>query len=339
MFGRKCSLCGGRLNMQNVCKECGLDNTKSDKYYKINRSDCDNMPLTHVHEEKPRKEKQAEKGKVTYTYNTKQTGKTVRKQPKDKKKGTAVAALIPLLAVFISVCTSLTGLIWDEEGDFSWEEETYFEETDPYENLINTLPEDGEYMEYVLESGEYIVGLHIPAGYYQASAADDFDVIEVVDPENEIHLYKSNGSIYMDDLRLFDGALLKVATSGSVVLITENAQMQSMDTLIENSVKDNLWITEEEETKAGFDFKAGVYDVYASGDYVEVILNTVDGFGDESMVRILGLGDTGEYGYCYKNLVIPERAVISSKGGDLELVPSSTVSNMDYEDYYDRYNY
>ena len=29
-----------------------LDNRKSDKNYRINRSDCDGMPLTHVHEEK-----------------------------------------------------------------------------------------------------------------------------------------------------------------------------------------------------------------------------------------------------------------------------------------------
>lgn len=52
MFGKRCSLCGGKLNSSGICTECGLDNSKSDKNYRINRSDCDGMPLTHVHEEK-----------------------------------------------------------------------------------------------------------------------------------------------------------------------------------------------------------------------------------------------------------------------------------------------
>ena len=50
MFGKRCSLCGGKLNSRGICTECGLDNSKSDKNYRINRSDCDGMPLTHVHE-------------------------------------------------------------------------------------------------------------------------------------------------------------------------------------------------------------------------------------------------------------------------------------------------
>ena len=52
MFGKRCSLCGGKLNSSGICTECGLDNSKSDKNYRINRSDCDGMPFTHVHEEK-----------------------------------------------------------------------------------------------------------------------------------------------------------------------------------------------------------------------------------------------------------------------------------------------
>ena len=48
---KRCSLCGGKLNGRGICTEWGLDNSKSDKNYRINRSDCDGMPL-HVHEEK-----------------------------------------------------------------------------------------------------------------------------------------------------------------------------------------------------------------------------------------------------------------------------------------------
>ena len=49
MFGKRCSLCGGKLNSNGICTECGLDNNKSDKNYRINQSECDHEPLTHVH--------------------------------------------------------------------------------------------------------------------------------------------------------------------------------------------------------------------------------------------------------------------------------------------------
>ena len=68
MFGRRCSLCNGKLDSKNVCKECGLDNTKSEKYYKINQSSCDDMPLTHVHEENRYEEHSEKKRKKADTH-------------------------------------------------------------------------------------------------------------------------------------------------------------------------------------------------------------------------------------------------------------------------------
>ena len=49
MRGRKCSLCGGRLNHNNICIECGLDNTKSDADYNMNQSTAEYGELTHTH--------------------------------------------------------------------------------------------------------------------------------------------------------------------------------------------------------------------------------------------------------------------------------------------------
>ena len=59
MFGKKCTLCGGKLDGNNVCTECGLDNSKSEKNYKINTASCDREPLTHVHEENEKKKKKS----------------------------------------------------------------------------------------------------------------------------------------------------------------------------------------------------------------------------------------------------------------------------------------
>lgn len=51
MFGKRCTLCGGRVNAENICVECGLNNKKYEPKYILNRSSCDAEPLTHVHKE------------------------------------------------------------------------------------------------------------------------------------------------------------------------------------------------------------------------------------------------------------------------------------------------
>lgn len=50
---KRCSLCGGRLDLNKRCTLCGLDNTQNDEQYKhlVNQSDCEHGPLTHVHTE------------------------------------------------------------------------------------------------------------------------------------------------------------------------------------------------------------------------------------------------------------------------------------------------
>jgi len=50
---KKCTLCGGTLDATKRCTFCGLDNTKNDDMYRgiINQNDCEDEPLTHVHEE------------------------------------------------------------------------------------------------------------------------------------------------------------------------------------------------------------------------------------------------------------------------------------------------
>ena len=47
MFGKKCSLCGGKV-VHGICTECGLNNKKQEQY-RPNQSSCDDMPLTHSH--------------------------------------------------------------------------------------------------------------------------------------------------------------------------------------------------------------------------------------------------------------------------------------------------
>lgn len=78
MFGKRCQLCGGKLN-GSICQECGLDNSKNDSQYEkyLGTSKCDEGPLTHVHEEqKPKKEKTQKKISFRGSQSNKKTEKS-----------------------------------------------------------------------------------------------------------------------------------------------------------------------------------------------------------------------------------------------------------------------
>ena len=110
MFGKRCSLCGGKLNSYNICTECGLDNSKSDKNYNLSKKTSDIGELTHEHT-----------GKETHSWERKTVQKQSRHvrpdpyqaQPKKKpakSNGNLVAWLIRhavILAILISALGSM----------------------------------------------------------------------------------------------------------------------------------------------------------------------------------------------------------------------------------------
>ena len=86
MFGKRCQLCGGKLS-GSICQECGLDNSKNDSQYEkyFGTSQCDEGPLTHVHEEKkPKKEKTQKK----ISFHRSQSDKTSEKSYTQSNSGT-----------------------------------------------------------------------------------------------------------------------------------------------------------------------------------------------------------------------------------------------------------
>lgn len=86
MFGKRCQLCGGKLS-GSICQECGLDNSKNDSQYEkyFGTSQCDEGPLTHVHEEKkPKKEKTQKK----ISFHRSQSDKTMENAYTQSRSGT-----------------------------------------------------------------------------------------------------------------------------------------------------------------------------------------------------------------------------------------------------------
>lgn len=84
---KKCTLCGGKLDIYKRCTFCGLDNTKNDEAYQhlLNQNECADEPLTHVHGEE-----------VTYTKSDKKVSGQL-----DAK--TIVGIVIALLTIIASI--------------------------------------------------------------------------------------------------------------------------------------------------------------------------------------------------------------------------------------------
>ena len=188
MFGKRCSLCGGKLNSNGICTECGLDNNKSDKNYRINQSECDHEPLTHVHygkNEKPEKQpkpntpRQSWQGSqkdnnrqqdqswqgstTTYSGNTGSTGR--KKVGKKKKPGRIISKIIAVIVifnVFFGIFQPMVSDILDDVISGYQENTQDYTRSDPYENVTKELPADGESVSFELTSGDYVVGVHIP---------------------------------------------------------------------------------------------------------------------------------------------------------------------------------
>lgn len=348
MFGKRCTLCGGKLNSNGICTECGLDNNKSDKNYRVNQSECDHEPLTHVHQEKNEKPVKQPKpdtsrqswqsSTTTYTENTGSAGR--KKSGKKKNPGriiSKVIAVIVILNVIFGIFQPLFDDIFGNVISEHIENTDDYTRSDPYENVTKELPTDGESVRYELTSGDYVVGVHIPEGNYQAEVSNDYDTVQVDDWDSGFYLYEYAGRTdgdYLDDLRLYSGAIVHISTETTITLDSDNAQTENIF-YGDNPLAGQEPVTIKKDVVVGPDLPAGVYDlVLVSGQgSVDVDIYTED--GDLNETKNLYLGENNTDGKDYKNLVLPKNAQITLDDNmELRLTPSEKVSTTDYYEYY-----
>lgn len=348
MFGERCTLCGGKLDSRKVCTECGLNNSKSEKNYKVNSSSCDGMPMTHVHgkdacqsprESTEQKTYQSGKAPTVKTYQKadslpgsyrqkeripKQKSMTAKPGRKQKKAGWA--AKFTTAFVILSIAGTVIGSLAEEiDMDLPFWPEEENVELDPYELLEESgeeLPKEGEHAEFELTSGKYIVGVHIPAGNYSAAMSYEYDSIQVNDREHAIFLYEypaKEGVDYRDDLWLFEGALIEITAEESVILETENAQSIQNE---ENPLTQSYEFEGETEKIAGVDFEPGVYDIYVNEGYgmVGIGINNDEEAGEkleedyeenDYTTENLYVGNGSAKGAGYRNVIIPKGAKLT----------------------------
>ena len=375
MFGKRCSLCGGKLNSRGICTECGLDNSKSDKNYRINRSDCDGMPLTHVHEEKEKhrpdrkadhreinhketNHKKRDYGKQGYRMNeSDMTGKKRRKhvQTPDITNRRRPLKIVILAIIVITVLGNLyeehkydieyaigdaVQGVFQDTGDQKTND-TDETDYDHYQYVTREIPKEGESADYELTSGNYVAGVEIPEGIYTVTPQDDYDTVQIDDPENSIYLYEytEGKKDKIEDIRLYKGAHLTLNCRTTVKLHTDNAQdVETMETAGQsNPLTESVDIKGQKTLTAGRDLEPGIYDLsrVSGAGNVDVIIYSDEQEEINSWSQCLS--EDGIDGETFHYLVIPENATMEvSEDLKIRLTPSEQIASTDYYGFYNR---
>ena len=375
MFGKRCSLCGGKLNSRGICTECGLDNSKSDKNYRINRSDCDGMPLTHVHEEKEKhrpdrkadhreinhketNHKKRDYGKQGYRMNeSDMTGKKRRKhvQTPDITNRRRPLKIVILAIIVIAVLGNLyeehkydieyavgdaVQGVFQDTGDQKTND-TDETDYDHYQYVTREIPKEGESADYELTSGNYVAGVEIPEGIYTVTPQDVYDTVQIDDPENSIYLYEytEGKKDKIKDIRLYKGAHLTLNCRTTVKLHTDNAQdVEAMDTAGQsNPLTESVDIKGQKTLTAGRDLEPGIYDLsrVSGAGNVDVIIYSDEQEEINSWSQCLS--EDGIDGETFHYLVIPENATMEvSEDLKIRLTPSEQIASTDYYGFYNR---
>lgn len=375
MFGKRCSLCGGKLNSRGICTECGLDNSKSDKNYRINRSDCDGMPLTHVHEEKEKhrpdrkadhreinhketNHKKRDYGKQGYRMNeSDMTGKKRRKhvQTPDITNRRRPLKIVILAIIVIAVLGNLyeehkydieyavgdaVQGVFQDTGDQKTND-TDETDYDHYQYVTREIPKEGESADYELASGNYVAGVEIPEGIYTVTPQDDYDTVQIDDPENSIYLYgyTEGKKDKIKDIRLYKGAHLTLNCRTTVKLHTDNAQdVEAMETAGQsNPLTESVDIKGQKTLTAGRNLEPGIYDLsrVSGAGNVDVIIYSDEQEEINSWSQCLS--EDGIDGETFHYLVIPENATMEvSEDLKIRLTPSEQIASTDYYGFYNR---
>lgn len=333
---KTCTLCGGKLDRNNRCTFCGLDNSKNDEMYKqlVNQNDCADEPLTHVHKEHTY-------SKPIYTRSTNTARNVTRKSKKPEKKLSAVISLIVSVIVLANTVYQCAAENRVEEVHVE-SEISQGVTPDPYQGAQYDLPEEGDEYYITLYPGAYVVGTHIPEGTYEAYLNEgQSGYVEIRDAANDIYIFEKLGEKEeqesVADLRLYQGGYFVVSTG--IVVELESANVQSTDMISVQNYLAAEPVIVKEKMVVGEDFPGSAYDIlYTPADQHEAgSLYCTIPIGDMSYaLRISFNGASGNQ--YYYNLVLPEGAEIEPDGLEfVTLTPSPKLSSLSINSYYDTY--
>ena len=332
LFEKRCSLCGGRLDSNKRCIECGLDNKKNDSMYRgmMNRNNCDGEPLTHVHEELPRNPRQNQPKQYqakqyqqrqyqSQSYSGTRNSTTNQKQTQAPKKHAKTFAIVIAVLGLLPSVFGIFGALIDENMYTSHKEEAvYTEYVDIYEDY--------------LEPGMYTVGVHIPEGTYSIELGmGNYGTFDVWEKEDGI-LYTEDFYILdwgtddsIEGLYLYEGEMIEISSGIGVYIYSEDADFSYYSDV--NPLTDSYVLTGT--AIAGEDFPAGVYDIWyesiEEGEMGGVYYQIYNENQEEMHMGYQGF--SSDYGMdVYRNMPLaPGSSIVVENLSEITITPSEVI--------------
>lgn len=356
----RCFLCGGKVS-NGVCTECGMPQRQHVEDYDLNKSDCDDKPLTHVHDE-DFYQKEASYRQPAYA-------ERQRKKEYQKASGTqagkpmGIILVVVVIVVVICIASVISAVretaapltddtswkyIFHNEFDFDREDGSTEDRSElilddmEYEYALYSMPENGAAYDTYLTAGNYTAGCQLPEGTYELKVLYGNGTIDVEDSDNNIYIYEwldsstEEGYGQIVNLQLYQGAEVRISDGLELKLSSTNAQSQKLLEGIPNALTETVAVGNE-PLMAGRDFPAGVYDIYsAEGFGVVDIYEESDDAGEENYIYLISQllqseedadseGRMEDYAAAVRNIILEEGMYVDGNGMPLELIPSETV--------------
>ena len=321
--------------------------------------------LTHVHteEEKPyegktmtrenvRKAKNADKnakkaaakkvsaGNQSYSYTSSSMQQSIRSVKKKKKFGKFLVGFVIIAAFAGELGGTIIHEVQNYFEDYTYDDSDSYTEDDPYSDVQEVMPDDGEVYEADLTTGIYKGGVHIPQGTYTLTCNGGSGRVELIDSKNNIWTQYDFGDDYEDSqeevsgFEVFPGCYVVVEDTLELHMMAENAQMDL--TGISNPLTESKVVSDK--FTVGKDVPAGVYDVKCVEGLGIFDYDVTVSAGYESYMGMLIGNEESGFPQELKNIVLIDGTEVDLEGLTVELTPSEWIESEEYESFYDNYN-
>ncbi|MGN1141926.1 MAG: hypothetical protein ACI4TF_12045, partial [Oliverpabstia sp.] len=206
------------------------------------------------------------------------------------------------------------------------------ESFDIYENMARELSEEGESFEISLTAGQYVVGCQLPEGKYTVRAENEAENLWFsVEDEEENYFYNSwwisdyqmtENGYEIEDVRLYNGAVMTISGAGTIHLQTVNGQTDQMKIPQANPLTEQVYVSSD-LLKVGKDLEAGVYDVKALENEGIFKIRDEEGYEMEYYLDSDEWYDPSEY----HNMILSEGDIIYVEPEEFSivLIPSEEI--------------
>lgn len=276
----------------------------------------------------------------SYSYTSSSMQQSSRAVKKKKKFGKFLTGFVIIATLAGELGGTIIHEVQNYFEDYTYDDSDSYTEDDPYSDVQEVMPDDGEVYETDLTAGIYKGGVHIPQGTYILTCNGGSGRVELIDSKNNIWTQYYFGDDYEDSqeevsgFEVFPGCYVVVEDTMELHMMAENAQMDL--TGIPNPLTESKVVSDK--FTVGKDVPAGVYDVWCvEGLGIFDYVVTVRAGYESYMGMLIGNEESG-FPQELKNIVLTDGTEVDLEGLKVELTPSERIESEDYGSFYNNYD-